>query len=228
MLNKKAVNYVKNKNQNLFEQRHGPLNVLVKDPIENVNIELVFNHINRLLPEHFLSLIDVVYIGKFDFFEEREVNAMFVDDALYISNEQDNGEDMLDDIVHEFAHAVEKRYGEFIYRDGNIESEFLLKRKRLEKMLHHQGYDVAKHNFLNPEYTKEMDFFLLDDVGYDILNTLTVNMFMNPYSITSLSEYFATGFEQYYLENRSFLKTLCPYVYKKLIVLHDDTQEELL
>ena len=64
------------------------------------------------MPEHFLSLIDVVYIGKFDFFEEREVNAMFVDDALYISNEQDNGEDMLDDIVHEFAHAVEKRYGE--------------------------------------------------------------------------------------------------------------------
>ena len=212
MLNKKAVSYVKNKNQNLFEQKHGPLNVLIKD--------------NRLLPDHFLNLIDVVYIGSFDFFEEREVNAMFMDDALYISNEQDNGEDMLDDIVHEFAHAVEKKYGEFIYRDGNIESEFLLKRKRLEKMLYHQGHDISKHNFLDSEYTKEMDLFLLDDVGYDALNTMTVNMFLNPYSITSLREYFATGFEENYLGNRSFLKTLCPYVYNKLIVLHEDAQKE--
>ena len=56
---------------------------------------------------------------------------------------------------------------------------------------------------------------------------LAVELFLDPYSITSLREYFATGFEEYYLENRLYLKDLSPYVYKKLFLLNDNDLEEM-
>ena len=44
-------------------------------------------------------------------------------------------------------------------------------------------------------------------------------MFLTPYSITSLREYWATGFEEYVLGNRLDLKNVCPYINKKLSML---------
>ena len=46
------------------------------------------------------------------------MNAMYSDGALYISNVQDNNEDMKDDIVHEISHAVEERYKDIAYEEG--------------------------------------------------------------------------------------------------------------
>ncbi len=39
--------------------------------------------------------------------------------------------DMVDDIVHEIAHSVEKTFSMYIYANGNLEEEFLGKRNRL-------------------------------------------------------------------------------------------------
>ena len=130
MPSKKFANYVKKQNKNLPEYKFGLISVIIKDPIQNdINFEYVFNKVNNLISSHFLKLIDIVYIGDFKFFEKRQINALYADGSLYISNDQDDNEDMLDDIIHEIAHAVEEKYGQFIYSDGEIENEFLFKRK---------------------------------------------------------------------------------------------------
>jgi len=226
MPNKKVASYVNRRNKSLPEYHFGKTQVLVKDPFENdIDLASVFTKVNYLIPDHFIRLIDVVYIGEFDIFAERKVNAYFLDDALYISNDQDDEEDIIDDIIHEIGHAVEKRYDDFVYGDGKIEDEFILKRSRLKRILQNQDYDVEKYNFLDTEYNKELDFFLLDEVGYDVLSILSVELFLDPYSATSLSEYFSNGFLEFYLKNSVSLKELCPYIYKKLTVLHEQTEE---
>ena len=65
------------------------------------------------------------------------------------------------------------------------------------------------------------------EVGYDTLRMLAVDLFLGPYSVTSLREYFASGFEEYYLENRLYLKELSPYIYRKLSLLEEKDVEEL-
>ena len=208
---------MKKQNKQLPEYNFGSIQVVVKDQMQDeINLEHIFNKINILVPNHFLDLIDIIYIGQFDFFKKREINALFLDDALYISNEQDDNEDLLDDIIHELAHAAEKKYGNYIYGDGKLENEFLLKRKQLKRILQNQEYDIEKYNFFETEYNKEFDFFLYKEVGYDTLRILSVNLFVDPYSPTSLQEYFAAGFEQFYLGDKRFLKELSPYIYSKL------------
>ena len=225
---KKAANYVKARNKTLPEYQFGNFHVLVQSPLsEDIDISKVFEDVNGLLPEHFLNLVDIVYIGEFDFLKEREINAMYSDGALYISNVQDNNSDLKDDIVHEIAHAVEEKYGQFLYSDEDIINEFLLKRKKLKEILSFQDYDMSGLNFLETEYSEEFDNFLYNDIGYDALEMLAIELFLDPYSITSLREYFASGFEEYYLENRLYLKNLSPYVYKKLFLLNDNDLEEI-
>ena len=152
---------------------------------------------------------------------------MYSDGALYISNVQDDNSDLKDDIVHEIAHAVEEKYGQFLYSDEDITNEFLLKRKKLKEILSFQDYDMSGLNFFETEYDEEFDNFLYNDIGYDALQMLAVELFINPYAITSLREYFSTGFEEYYLENRLYLKDLSPYVYRKLSLLEEEDVEVL-
>ena len=167
---KKAANYVKARNKTLPEYQFGNFHVLVQSPLsEDIDISKVFEDVNGLLPEHFLNLVDIVYIGEFDFLKEREINAMYSDGALYISNVQDNNSDLKDDIVHEIAHAVEEKYGQFLYSDEDIINEFLLKRSRLKRILENQGYNIADLDFLETEYNEEFDNFLYNDIGYDAL-----------------------------------------------------------
>lgn len=223
---KKVANYVKSSNRSLPEYNFGQVQVIVKDPVTNdIDLASVFAKINYLIPDQFIRLIDIIYIGEFDLFAEKKVNAYFLDDALYISNNQDDEEDLIDDIIHEIGHAVEKRHDDFIYGDGKIEDEFLLKRSRLKKTLENQGYNVEKYNFLDVEYSEDLDLFLLEEVGYDALSMLSVALFLNPYSATSLNEYFSDGFLDFYLEDGVSLKQLCPYIYKKLVVLHEEAED---
>tara|TARA_Y100000310_G_scaffold302104_1_gene339140 strand:+ start:335 stop:1027 length:693 start_codon:yes stop_codon:yes gene_type:complete len=220
---KKAVNYVKNRNKSLPEYKIGAFQVLVKDPItSDIDIQDIFNEVNNLLPNEYLNLLDIVYIGDFSFLREREANALYMDGAIYISNEQDDGEDLKDDIIHEISHSVEEKYGDFIYTDGSIEDEFLLKRAKLKKILVSQNYNVSELNFLETDYNSDFDEFLHKDIGYDALRIMTVDLFLAPYSITSLREYFGRGFEEYYLNDRLYLKEVCPYIYNKLFLLEQE------
>jgi hypothetical protein len=59
---------------------------------------------------------------------EKGVNALYEDGAIYITNNQTDEMDMIDDIVHELAHSVENNFPDVIYGDGKLEAEFLRKK----------------------------------------------------------------------------------------------------
>ena len=214
------ISYIKKSNK-LFENQNlsffGSINVFIKDNLpENINLKYVLEKIEGLLPSYYINNIDAVYVGQFDDFIERDTNALYKDGALYITNDQDDEDDMIDDIIHEIAHAVEEIAGKELYADDKIEVEFLGKRKRFESILRHENYNVEEHDFLNPYYSTEFDMFLYKEIGYPLLTSLTMGLFISPYAITSLREYFARGFEEYYLGDRKYLTNVSPAVYNKI------------
>tara|TARA_R110002020_G_scaffold472564_1_gene700824 strand:- start:2111 stop:2815 length:705 start_codon:yes stop_codon:yes gene_type:complete len=210
------------RSKNATYHRLYEVEVFVKDPLpENIDLNNVFSFLNRRIPSYMLNLIDVVYIGQFDDFEDRGINAKYADGALYVTNEQENDEDMIDDMVHEVAHALEETYGQDIYEDGSIEREFLGKRTRLERILGYLEHDTESYNFEKTDYDLKFDFFLHREIGYDIIEPLIIGLFVEPYAATSLREYFATGFEDYYLNNGEYIKTMSPALYKALDELNN-------
>ena len=202
--------------ENRERDLHGKM-VYVKDPLpENINLDYVLEYMEKHIPSHLMHLIDAIYVGSFDFLEEKNVNAMYMDSVIYTTNNQSNEEDMIDDIVHELAHSVEELSGDELYFDGDIEREFLGKRERLCNLLMSQGYKPPLVSCVDVEYNKQFDEFLYQDVGYETLTTISMGLFYSPYAATSLREYFANGFEHYFLGDRKYLKNISPLLYNKI------------
>ena len=79
--------------------------------------------------------------------------------------------------------------------------------------------DMAK--FLNPEYSDEYDIYLYQDIGYPLLANFSLGLFTSPYAITSLREYFASGFEEYFLKDRKYLREISPVLYNKIELISE-------
>jgi len=197
------------------------LHVYIKDPLTtDIDPEEVIAKVEEHIPTHLLSEVEMIIIGWFKEFEERNLNAFYSDGCLHISNDQDDSTDMFDDIVHEIAHSLEEPYGYEIYGDKNLENEFLKKRLQLRHILWAHGFKTQSEFFTNTEYDTEFDDFLLNKVGYDKLALLMQGLFISPYAATSLREYFATGFTEFYLEpDHNGLKSISPALYRKLFKL---------
>ena len=195
--------------------------VIIKDfPPDNVNIDDVLNTLETRIPFWFFQEVDVVYIGTFDMFIKRQVEAVYEDGAIYVFNEQLTSEDFVESIGHEIAHALEAQMPEEIYGDHRLEAEFVGKRRRLRDVLVAHGYQYTEGSFLDSEYREAFDQFLYKDVGYPVLTSLTSGLFMSLYAATSLREYFANGFEWFFLKGeKTFLKKISPMLYYKLDIL---------
>jgi hypothetical protein len=63
---------------------------------------------------------------------------------------------------------------------------------------------------------KEFDNFLYRIVGYDKISLLTAGLFISPYSITTVREYFATGMLDYLTDDESYVKEISPTLYSKI------------
>ena len=193
------------------------IDILIQDPLpEDISLSRVIESVERIIPPAFVRGIDMIYVGKFAHLEEREVNSMYMHGAIFVTNDQDNEEDILDDLVHEIAHHVETKFAQEIYGDGKIRQEFLGKRMRFEKILRFHGADTSAHDFSDAEYSEEFDSFLYKSVGYDKMDALIMGLFPSPYAVTSLREYFAIGFESYYLEDANFLQDITPQLFIKI------------
>ena len=84
------------------------------------------------------------------------------------------------------------------------------------------GYKAPLSFFMEIEYDKEFDMFLYEKVGYDKLSSLLMGLFISPYAATSLREYFATGFTDFYTHpDHKTLQKVSPQLYKKIILLQD-------
>ena len=191
--------------------------VYVKDPLpENFDLDYVFSQIQKTVPEHLAYGVDSIFVGQFDDIEERELDALYKDGAIYTTNQQRNEDDMINDIIHELSHANEETYAALIYTDGKIENEFLGKRRKLLDILKAEGYNVSIDTFMNTEYSRDFDMFLYKEVGYEKLTMFTMGLFVSLYGATSLREYFANGFEHYFLHDPKYVKTISPAVYEKV------------
>ncbi len=204
----------------------GEIPVWSEDPLpEHINLRAVLDKMEQMLPSAYFTYVDAVKIGTFPEMINRELNAMYKDGVLYISNFQASEEDMYDDIIHEVAHAVEDSNRDLIYGDQRIMVEFLGKRKRLYSILKNEGYDVTMEEFLNVNYDEDFDMFLYQDIGYTKLNSLVMGLFPGAYSVTSLSEYFAVGFERFYMKEGKRLSKMCPVLMKKIDLLDELANE---
>ena len=79
-------------------------------------------------------------------------------------------------------------------------------------------------DFINTEYEKEFDQFLYKKIGYTKIRNIAPTLFIRPYAATSLREYFATGFEDFYLEGGQKLKGISPILYKKILSLQANSE----
>ena len=137
---------------------------LTQVPEEGVDIPAFCQEVEELIPRELLGNIDVVYIGNFSALKGK--NAAYDNGAIYMSCFEPTNFDMLENFVHETAHALEDTYGWQIYDDSLIK-EFKGKRERLYQLLKAAGFPVNHLLFKQTEYNKKFDEFLYKDVGYD-------------------------------------------------------------
>lgn len=195
----------------------GNLYVFIKDPLpEHIDLVNIFSKIQQRIPPHLMTEVEAIYVGEFEELEGREVQSIYKDGAIYVTNYQSNDGDMLEDIVHEIAHSVEEPFGQIIYGDGSVESEFLGKRRMLKNVLNSHGVPTDGFNFEETDYSVGFDGFLYREVGYPILIQLTNGLFNNPYGATSLREYFAAGFEEFFIGDREVLRRISPLLFDKI------------
>jgi len=222
MIRKSAVKAVADKGE--YALFNG-MTLYIQDQALEVDIKFVLSFIKRRIPlKHFYG-IDAIFVGAFPELIDREVDAMFKDGAIYLTNEQQDEEDMIDDIVHEIAHSVEAQRPADIYADSEVEIEFLGKRKRLYNTLKQEyGNKITKiaKKFAQVEYDRDFDDFLYKVIGYPTLTSLTMGLFVSPYGVTSLREYFATAFAEYYIGDGKYVRTVSPSLYKKIITLEQE------
>jgi len=196
---------------------HG-VDIFIKDAFTiDIDFDFVLKYISTRLPEHLLRNIDIVYVGYFQDLVDREVTAIYEHGAIYITNDQDSEMDLIDDMIHEIAHSNEIKYQEIIYGDKTVDKEFLKKRKALFNILKQKSkYNIPIKFTVDPSYSEEVDLFLHKDVTYRVLWEMIPGLFPSPYAATSVREYYARGFEEYFMGERKALKDICPILYSKL------------
>lgn len=201
--------YKKTKQYKVFD-----IPIVIKDEfIEDIDLDLTVRQIEKMIPKNLLTGLDVIYVGEFEELESKEVTALYLDGAIYVTNLQSSEKDLLDDIVHECAHFVEEKYTDIIYGNSNIEREFLKKRDILFDMLRDKGYEIPVQFRHTLEYNKTIDDFFYKLIGYPVLRDMIGGLFLSAYSVTDVREYFAISFENYFLGNKNDVREVTPNVY---------------
>ena len=199
----------------------GELRVYIKEPLpEHINAKECFSYILRKMPKIFYQNLDKVFIGQFPFLKSRQVDAIYKDRCIYITNNQETNDSLIADVIHEIAHAFEDTKRDEIYGDQEIKKEFLSKRQALYQALHTNNMivdEIEKHEFYDVSYSEKFDNYLYKTVGYNKLGPLISNIFISPYAATCLREYFANAFEIFFVNDLSLVQNYTPSVYKKLI-----------
>jgi hypothetical protein len=194
--------------------------LFVVDNVEtDIDLPLFCTEVEEILPPWAFGNVDVIYIGNFKELEGR--NAAFTHGAVYMNCNEPTNFDMIENLVHEIAHSLETRYGWDIY-GNDLRDEFLTKRQKLYELLTAEGFHINPALYGYTEYNKRFDDFLANEVGYPTLLSLTIGLFVSPYGATSLQEYFANGFEKYFLDNPRAVQEVSPVLYRKIEDIIDD------
>lgn len=224
------IGYLKNKQSKLIENNKEfslynriPVYLLAQFQ-EPINIQTILLLIEGSISKRFLKNVESIFIGEFKELINRRINALYKDNSIYLSSTIHPGVNesrIARDIIHEVGHSLEDEFGLEIYGDGLLANEFLGKRNRLYSLLSQNNFPaINKELFLSTEYNIELDNYFLSTIGYTKLEPFTRSLFLNPYSNTSLQEYYADAFEEYHSnKDLFFLKSISPVAYKKMRIL---------
>ncbi len=204
------------------------IEVLISDSLESkLDFKKLILMMTDKVPSFLLDNVKTIMIGPTPELKKRNLQGLYKDKVIYITGTQPTELEALDDLIHEISHSIEDLYNNIIYSDEKIKKEFLLKRKKLKHTLERSGYEVSKYNFLQTKYEIKFDNFLYKGVGYEKLGILTSEFLYSPYAATSLREYFANGFEAFYMkEEVSRLKRISPELFRKIIILNNNPKEK--
>ena len=194
---------------------------IIKNPLpKEIDILKIIALLKNNLPSDCFQGTRNVYFGQFEKLKKRKLTALHHEGNIYIDNNVKSEKDLLDDLIHEFAHRFEENNAEKLYEDGIITNEFLGKRNRLFDLLKQEvDFELSYFDFLNTEYDQEFDKMLYQKIGYKLIRNVAPTLFIRPYAATSLREYFATGFEDYFLNGGLQLKQVSPLLYDKIRVI---------
>ena len=196
-----------------------PVYIVDKYP-DNIKVNNIIEMVKSTLPPSFFEGLEVIYVGDFPELNQRDIQAMLKDGAIWLSS--NNVKNFLtepliaESIIHEVAHLIEGRWKDLIYGDGAIEAEYNGKKQRLLDILKAEGESVFNDLFFKDEYLSEFDAFLYRNVGYDKLSMLAGDLFLSPYAITTIREYFADGFQAFFSSDRRYLRDISPILYSKI------------
>jgi|TARA_R110000824_G_scaffold31153_7_gene101722 hypothetical protein len=205
--------------------KFGNIDVQELEPTpDTIDLASIFKTLENNFPSHYFNSLKGIKIGHTQEFDDRDVNAVYRSGTFHITNRQDNTKDLMDDIVHEFAHHMETLFPELIYSDEALIREFRRKRHELRFELQSEGYWVDEYDFDNLKFNEKYDVFLYKRVGPNMLRSITTGLFIRPYAAVSLREYFATGFEAYYLGKQDTLEKISPMLYDKITELHNHSE----
>lgn len=211
--------YRKNRESPVGSLSIAGLKVYIKEPlINNVDIDRCLRYIADRIPHEMISNVDTVMIGNFSFLQKRNAEGIFRGGTIYITNNQESERHFIADIVHEIAHSFEEK--ENIQQDQNMINEFLQKRMMMYQILSTHnllGNTVTEKDFSNIKYSPKFDDYLYKQIGYEKLNNLLGGLFISPYAATCLREYFANGFENFFVNDMFIVKKYATSVYNKLI-----------
>jgi hypothetical protein len=217
--------YVKNSFKKSMKERKEyhiydvPVFLINKFP-PSIDANYIFSSVEDSISSKFLRGVEGIYVGNFPELKDRNIQAFNKDGAIYLSSFEDfpdiSPDLIVRDIIHEIAHSVETNFYELIYGDFSIEREYVGKKKRIVDLLIGQDYRFHKKIFFSDEFVDELDDFLYKTVGYNKLSVLSAGLFISPYSITSIREYFANAFEEYLEGNTKYVQQISPMVYNKI------------
>jgi len=81
-------NYIieKNNKMNNFYTSSG-ISVYIKDPLINgIDMEEIMQFVENKIPSKFMTEVEMVIVGEIEEFRERQINALYKDGCLYITN----------------------------------------------------------------------------------------------------------------------------------------------
>jgi len=217
------LEYIKKSSKKATKQKkeyfiHKDILMLVQDELpEGVSLNNVRKQIEKTIPKKLFRELDYIYIGEFPELETRNVQSAYMRGAIYLSNKGTTEDSLYASVVHELGHSIESVFFDTIYGDSEVASEFVGKRKKLRSILKAQDLEFEDPLvYLRQEYNPQFDKFLYQTVGYDRLSQLTSGLFASPYGATSIREYFANGFEHFYIEGPQRVKQISPAVFHKV------------
>jgi hypothetical protein len=197
---------------------HGNTLLLVNSQkVTNIDFNSLKKKIEKNIPNRLFRDLDWIYVGDFPELKSREVGSAYLRGAIYISDENQTQDSLFSSIIHELAHSIESSFKEYLYGDNEIAEEFVIKRKKLKEIFKANNLFFEDPSvYIRTEYNPQFDEFLYKTVGYDRLNILCVGLFSSAYGTTSLREYFANGFEHFYLHDRNYLAKISPKLFLKI------------